>query len=73
MNDREKDERGKITVEECVNLKISKQVMDFAEFYAEIGSMERDELLTIILTERLTEIRDKFKSMPYLQQIPELF
>ena len=70
MNDIEKKETGKIPAEETVNLKIPIQVLDFAEFYAEIGSMERDVLLTKILTERLREIKDQFKSLPYLQ-IPE--
>ena len=70
MNDIEKKETGKIPAEETVNLKIPIQVLDFAEFYAEIGDMERDVLLTKILTERLREIKDQFKSLPYLQ-IPE--
>jgi len=70
MNDQEKIETGKIPAEETVNLKIPIQVLDFAEFYAEIGGMERDALLTKILTERLREIKDQFKSLPYLQ-IPE--
>ncbi len=70
MNDIEKKETGKITAEETVNLKIPIQVLDFADFYAEIGGIERDVLLTKILTERLREIKDQFKSLPYLQ-IPE--
>lgn len=70
MNDIENKETGKIPAEETVNLKIPIQVLDFADFYAEIGGMERDVLLTKILTERLREIRDQFKALPYLQ-IPE--
>lgn len=66
------EEKEKIAVEETVNLKIPKQVLDFAEFYAEIGSMDRDALLTKIVTERLREMKEQFKTMPYLQ-IPELW
>ena len=65
------EEQEKITVEEIVNLKIPKQVLDFAEFYAEIGSMDVDALLTKIVIERLSEIKEKFKTMPYLE-VPEL-
>lgn len=58
--------------EETVNLKIPIQVLDFAEFYAEIGNMDRDALLTKIITERMTDIREQFKTMPYMN-IPELW
>jgi len=69
INDEEEQE--KIEVEETVNLKIPKEVLDFAEFYAEIGSMERDALLTKIIVERLKEIKEQLITMPYLH-IPEL-
>ncbi len=65
-------EHEEMAVEEAVNLKIAKQVLDFAEFYAEIGSMDRDALLTKIITERLNDIKERFKDLPYLQ-IPELW
>jgi len=71
MNATGKEEPEKTTVEETVNLKISRQVLDFAEFYAEIGGMERDTLLTKIITERLREIKEQFKALPYLE-VPEL-
>jgi len=67
-----KEEEGKTAVEDTVNLKIPQQVLDFAEFYAEIGSMERDALLTKIVIERLREIKEQFKTLPYLD-IPELW
>ncbi len=66
------EEQEKITVEEIVNLKIPKQVLDFAEFYAEIGSMDRDALLTKIVIERLSEIKKQFNALPYLE-VPELW
>ena len=72
MEARENEEQGKTGVEETVNLKIPKQVLDFAEFYAEIGDTKRDALLTKILTERLREIKEQFRTMPHLQ-IPELW
>uniref|UniRef100_A0A6M3M9P1 Uncharacterized protein n=1 Tax=viral metagenome TaxID=1070528 RepID=A0A6M3M9P1_9ZZZZ len=72
MEVNDKEEQGKTTVEETVNLKIPKQVLDFAEFYAEIGSMERDALLTKIVIERLREMKEQFITLPYLQ-IPELW
>lgn len=59
-------------IEEAVNLKISRQALDFAEFYAELGSTDRDTLLTKIITERLREIREQFKTLPYLE-VPELW
>lgn len=62
----------KTAVEETVNLKIPQQVLDFAEFYAEIGGMDRDALLTKIITERLREMKEQFKTLPYLK-IPELW
>jgi len=65
-------EQEETAIEETVNLKISRQVLDFAEFYAEIGSTDRDALLTKIITERLREIREQFKTLPYLD-IPELW
>lgn len=55
-----------------MNLKIPKQVLDFAEFYAEIGNMDRDELLQTIIIRRLKEIKEQFKTLPYLK-IPELW
>lgn len=58
--------------EETVNLKIPIQVLDFAAFYAEIGNMDRDILLTKIITERMTDIREQFKTLPYLD-IPEFW
>lgn len=57
---------------EIVTLKMPKQVLDFAEFYAEMGNEERDTLLTEILIERLNEIKTQVKSLPYLD-IPELY
>lgn len=71
MNATFNEEPEKTAVEGTVNLKIPQQVLDFAEFYAEIGSMERDALLTIIVIERLREIKEQFKALPYLD-IPEL-
>jgi len=72
MEVNDKEEQGKTTFEETVNLKIPKQVLDFAEFYAEIGNMERDALLTKIVIARLEDIKEKFKALPYLH-IPELW
>jgi len=72
MEVNDKEYQGKTTVEETVNLKIPKQVLDFAEFYAEIGSMERDALLTKIVIERLREMKEQFVTLPYLH-IPELW
>lgn len=66
---REQEEQA---IEEAVNLKIPSQVLDFAEFYAAIGSMDRDTLLTKIITERLREIKEQFKGLPYLE-VPELW
>lgn len=65
-------EREEQAIEEAVNLKIPKQVLDFAEFYAELGSTDRDALLTKIITERLKDIKEQFKTLPYLD-IPELW
>jgi len=67
-----KEDEGKMTVEETVNLKIPRPVLDFAEFYAEIGSMDRDALLTKIIIERLREMKEQFKSLPYIE-VPELW
>lgn len=72
MGEEDNTERGKTDVEEAVNLRIPKQVLDFAEFYAEIGSMERDALLTKIIVDRMREIKEQFKILPYLK-IPELW
>lgn len=72
MNTTGNEEQEKIIVEETVNLKIPKQVLEFAEFYAEIGSMDRDALLTKIVIERLSEIKEQFKALPYLE-VPELW
>lgn len=57
---------------EAVTLKIPKQMLEFAEFYAEIGDEERDALLTKILTERLSEMKALVKALPHLD-IPELY
>lgn len=56
---------------ELVTLKIPKQVLEFAEFYAELGNKECDELLTKILIDRLKEIKTQIQNLPYLD-IPEL-
>lgn len=65
-------EQEETAIEEAVNLKIPKPVLDFAEFYAELGSTDRDTLLTKIITERLKDIKEQFKTLPYLD-IPELW
>ena len=65
-------EREEQAIEEAVNLKISRQALDFAEFYAEIGSIDRDTLLTKIITERLKDIKEQFKTLPYIE-VPELW
>ncbi len=70
MKDTETGEHEKKNPEDVVNLKIDKRVLEFAEFYAELGNTERDELLTRILTERLEELKDQFKKLPYLK-VPE--
>ncbi len=57
---------------EAVTLKIPKQVLEFAEFYAEMGNEERDALLRKILIERLKEIKTLVKALPHLD-IPELY
>lgn len=58
-------------VSESVTLKIPRQALEFAEFYAEIGNEERDALLTKIVIERLKEMKAQVKNLPYLN-IPEL-
>lgn len=72
MKDQDKEDNGKTLVEEAVNIKIPKEVMNFIEFYAEISGIERDVLLTSILIDRLREIKLQFKTLPYLK-IPELW
>jgi hypothetical protein len=71
MEDTDKEDNGKTLVEEAVNLKIPKEVMDFIEFYAEISGIERDVLLTNILIDRVRDIKEQFKTLPYMK-IPEL-
>jgi len=58
--------------EETISLKLPKDALEFAEFYAELGNMDRDTLLTKILSERLKEVREQFKGMPYMN-IPETY
>lgn len=72
MNATDNKELNETAIEETVNLKIPRQVLDFAEFYAEMGSMDRDTLLTKIITERMGEIKKQFKDLPYIE-IPELW
>lgn len=72
MNATGNEDRDKTAVEEVVNLKIPKQVLDFADFYADIGGTDRDALLTEIVIERLGEIKEQFKTLPHLH-IPELW
>lgn len=72
MDDTQKREQVETAVEETVNLKISRQVLDFAEFYAEMGSTDRNTLLTRIITERLREIKEQFKTLPHIE-VPELW
>lgn len=58
--------------EETVILKISKQKLEFVDFYAEIGSTDRNALLTEIITERLRVMKEQVKALPYIE-IPELW
>ncbi|TRZ88886.1 MAG: hypothetical protein D4R88_06745 [Methanosarcinales archaeon] len=62
----------KMNEEETISLKLPKDALEFAEFYAELGNMDRDTLLTKILSERLKEVREQFKGMPYMN-IPETY
>lgn len=61
-----------IEVLETVTLKIPKQILEFAEFYAEMGNEERNTLLTKILIERMKEIKTLVKALPHID-IPELY
>ena len=72
MTGKENDEHEEKTPEDGVNLKIPKQVLDFVDFYADIAGIDRDALLTEILTERLQEIKEQFKKIPHLK-IAELW
>ncbi len=51
---------------ETITLQLPRAVLEFADFYAELGNMDRDTLLTKILTERLKEVKEQFKGMTYL-------
>lgn len=72
MDTTQKREQEESAIEDTVNLKIPQQVLDFAEFYAEIGGMARDALLTKIITERLKDIKEQFKALPHIE-VPELW
>lgn len=67
-----KEKKENTGVEETVTLKLPKQILDFAEFFAELGDEERNSLLTKIVIERLKEIKTQVKALPYLD-IPELY
>ncbi len=58
--------------EEAISIKLPKRALEFSEFYATLGNIDRDALLTRILTERLKEVREQFKGMPYMN-IPETY
>lgn len=51
--------------EETISLKLPEDALEFAEFYAELGSMDRDTLLTRILSERLKEVREQTGNVSY--------
>lgn len=57
---------------ETITLQLPRAALEFADFYAELGNTDRDTLLTRILSERLKEVREQFKGMPYLN-IPETY
>lgn len=61
----------KETQEEAI-LKLPKQILEFADFYANLAGMERDTLLTRLVIERLKEIKAQVKELPHLD-IPELY
>lgn len=52
--------------EEVVSLRLPKKVLEFAEFYATLGSIDRDTLLGKILIEQLTELKRKMKELPHV-------
>lgn len=72
MTGKDNDDIEEKTSEDGVNLKIPKQALDFVDFYADIIGMDRDALLTEILTERLHEIKEQFKAIPHFK-IAELW
>lgn len=57
---------------EIIQIKMSKDILTFVEFYATLGNIDRDTLLAKILTDRLINIREAFKALPYLNSISEL-
>ena len=72
MENEKNENTEKTAVEETVNLKIPSHILAFAEFYADLGGVERDALLTDIVICRIREIKEQFKAMPHMQ-IPETF
>lgn len=62
--------KNKTEEPETITLQLPRAALEFAEFYAELGGMDRDTLLIRILSERLQEVREQFKTIPYLN-IPE--
>lgn len=68
----DKDAQQKTDAVETVTLELPKQVLDFAEFYAALGNMERDVLLKKIVTEKLLEMKSALRALPHLS-IPEIW
>lgn len=66
------EERNKREDPETVSLLLPRAALEFADFYAELGNMDRETLLTRILTEELKEVREQFKALPCLN-IPETY
>lgn len=66
-------EEQNITKEpETITLQLPRAALEFADFYAELGNTDRETLLTRILSDRLKEVREQFKGIPYLN-IPETY
>jgi len=66
------EEQNKTKEPETITLQLPGAALEFADFYAELGNMDRDTPLTRILSERLKEVREQFKGIPYLN-IPETY
>lgn len=58
--------------EETVTLRLPDKMLEFANFYAVMGNIDRDTLLAMILTEQLKKVKEQFKALPYMD-IPETY
>ena len=59
------------TADQSITVRLPEHILEFSELYAEWCGLECQDLLVKIIVQRILEIKNQVKQLPYMD-IPEL-